>query len=930
MSFLFILYICSCSLFAAAAPETNKRRTVKVGVLNDPVFATIDKNGDWTGFDIECLIAISQKAGFNLEFVDSSQDPDFLGNLDAGIYDIVADIVMTPERIRKYSFTDTPIGNTNNTLSVSMDDDRWEYGNIEQISKMKIGVLTTYANNRDFRVWCGNHSVSPVITEYQNTKQMTAALLGHEIDGGVYSTINNAEYAAKIRTIMKFIPETFYYAFRKNDVNLKNKVDDAISQILVGNVNYLSDLRNRYEKQYEVNSLPFSAEEKQFIALHPVLTVAVLNDDEPFYYKSSNGSDRGIIPDYYTLAAKNTTLKFTYKKYPSQEEAVKAVKNGEADIVGLFSNGIILSQKYGLALTDSFYAVDNILLKKSGTKLDRIKTIAVVKRNSASLSDNVKKEFPNAICKTYETAKSCFEALKEGNADAVVIGHPSATWLMNQTNANAYNIIPIPYAADEFCGAVNSLDIVLCSILSKRFESSKGSFTGIVIKNTLPQSDWKTVISRIPPAWIIVIICILTSFVIGLTWTLVLLRKRQRERSAILMAQAETEKREIQMEAIQKNTEQQGRFFANVSHDMRTPLNAVLGFIRLAKQDSVPPEKKTEYLDKAESSGILMLDLINDTLTMSKASSGKLELHPAAVNSDSIGRTIITPIQTLAAEKHIAFSLDKSGYHSRTILADQLALQKIFLNILNNSVKYTPENGHIQVTVYDERKDNVISDTVFVIRDDGIGISSEFLPHVFEPFMQEKRPGYDSVGTGLGLSIVKQLVDLMGGKIEVQSKKDNGTTFTVRLHLAETKEKPVSHADSRENTARLSGKKVLLCEDNILNREIAVALLKDKGIVTVEAENGKAGVDKFTQSAENEFDVILMDLRMPVMGGIEAMQAIRALNRPDAKTIPVIAMTADAFESDVQQCLNAGMSAHVSKPIEPALLYQAIQKAIFK
>jgi len=220
-------------------------------------------------------------------------------------------------------------------------------------------------------------------------------------------------------------------------------------------------------------------------------------------------------------------------------------------------------------------------------------------------------------------------------------------------------------------------------------------------------------------------------------------------------------------------------------------------------------------------------------------------------------------------------------------------------------------------------------DSVLVVSDDGIGMSDEFMPHIFEPFAQERQKGYESVGTGLGLSIVKKLVDLMGGTITVKSEKGKGTAFTVRLHFEEAKDAAALEKVSNPlSNINLSGKRVLLCEDNALNREIAVAIIQDKGIIVETAENGEIGVQKFSASAAAEYDAILMDIRMPVMDGYEATRQIRAMNRPDAKAIPIIAMTADAFADDVQKCLQAGMNGHISKPIDPDRFYEILNENI--
>ena len=246
-------------------------------------------------------------------------------------------------------------------------------------------------------------------------------------------------------------------------------------------------------------------------------------------------------------------------------------------------------------------------------------------------------------------------------------------------------------------------------------------------------------------------------------------------------------------------------------------------------------------------------------------------------------------------------------------------------------MKYTPEGGSIWVTVKDVPGANADPDLVFSIRDNGIGMSKEFLSQLYEPFAQENQQGYEAYGVGLGLSIVKQLVELMGGSITVNSRKGEGTEFTVRMYLRETtdiqnRQSPTEHSPDE----KLSGRKMLLCEDNKLNREIACALLRQKGVEVITAENGKIGLECFAASKPGEFDAILMDIRMPVMDGITATQAIRELERADAQTVPIIAMTADAFAEDIERCLEAGMNAHLAKPIEPQMFYRALAEHLKK
>lgn len=372
------------------------------------------------------------------------------------------------------------------------------------------------------------------------------------------------------------------------------------------------------------------------------------------------------------------------------------------------------------------------------------------------------------------------------------------------------------------------------------------------------------------------------------------------------------------------------RFFSDISHDMRTPLNAIMGFSALAQRHDVSDEAKRDYLDKIESAGKLLLDLVNDTLTMSRANSGKLILQTVPVHTETLIDSIVAPLQLMAEQKQITLYLDRSGYRPRTIMADPLNVQKIFLNLLSNAVKYTPVGGHVWVTIYDDPAGEKSPDLVSIIKDDGIGISQKFISRIYEPFSQEQRKGYEGTGTGLGLAIVKQLVNLMAGTISIESVLQKGTAFTVRLPVEEVADGVTEGQAAAKSLAfpELKGKKILICEDNEMNREIVCEFLKIADIEADCAENGRSGCDLFSQSAPGEYAAILMDIRMPVMDGFEATKEIRRMERSDAKTIPIIAVTADVMTDSVQQCRNAGMDGYCSKPIEPYDLMAVLKKHI--
>lgn len=926
---LMVVSLFSVQSFPVYGESNFQHRTIKVGVLNNTTYAYQDEDGVWRGTDVECMIAIAEKTGFNLQFVDSAEDPDFLSNLEKGTYDILADIVPTKERQEKYLFTDEAIGSTVNLISVRAEDDRWDYGNVEQVSNMKIGILSTYANTQDFRKWCTTHEISPQIVEYANLNQMLQALSSQKIDGAVHSTPLDEQNRTKFRTVMKFLPESYYYAFRGDDVELKNAVDEALAQILSANPDYLVNLKNKYDTQFEFNNIPFSSAESTYIAAHPILKVAVVGDDAPYYSTTSKGKAEGILPDYYALIAEKMGCEFEYVEYPDNPTAVAAVSKGEADIMGLDSSGLITAYQKEITLTDKIYSVTNILLTTAGKNTADVHKIAVKERAIDGIRDAVVKEYPEAELKEYVSAEDCFVAMQNGEADAALMGMPSASWVINQVNSNGYSVIPISNVVSELSAGVRIDNQILCSIMNKCISATKGSFSGIATKDTLQATGWQTAISRIPPLLIISTVSVLFLLVIGLIWALIILHKRQQERAKVLTEQAEIKLQKIQVESMRENAEARNQFFANISHDMRTPLNAIMGFLHLARKDTLSSSQRNEYLDKAELSSSLLLDLINDTLTVSKMSSGKMVLHPEPCRTTALVEAVETPMKAAAEKKNITLTVDVAQMEDCYIQADKLNLEKIILNLLSNAVKYTQEGGHIWYTVIGQRGSGKQIAFTITVKDDGIGISDEFIQHIFEPFSQEKRPGYETIGTGLSLSIVKHLVELMGGTIQVTSQIDHGTEFVIHLSFEEADAKEGS-SDALSGTApiELEGKRILLCEDNVLNREIAVAILSDHGLLIDCAENGKDGLNKFIEHPQGTYQVILMDLRMPIMDGYEATRQIRQLDRRDAKQIPIIAMTADAFADDIQKCIDAGMNAHIAKPIDPEKLIEIIRSSV--
>jgi signal transduction histidine kinase/CheY-like chemotaxis protein/ligand-binding sensor protein len=373
-------------------------------------------------------------------------------------------------------------------------------------------------------------------------------------------------------------------------------------------------------------------------------------------------------------------------------------------------------------------------------------------------------------------------------------------------------------------------------------------------------------------------------------------------------------------------------FLSCMSHDIRTPLNGIIGMTYLAAKQDNPP-KTADCLAKIDASSKFLLGLINDILDMAKAESSRIELHPEPYPAEEFCAYLDAIFSPLLQEKRQRFVVDVRPAEGRTPLLDKLRFNQIAFNLLSNAVKYTPAGGIVTCRVWLRQLPGGRLQLRMNVIDNGIGISPEFQKILFDPFTQEGRSDTsENRGSGLGLAIARRMVERMGGTIGVESQVGKGTTFTVEMETDSVPETGSAAAEAAEekNYAPLRGARILLCEDHPLNQQIAKELLEARGMRVEIAGDGQVGADLFRRSREGYYSAILMDIRMPVMNGYEATAAIRAMDRPDAKTVPVFAMTADAFSDDVKKCLAAGMNGHIPKPVDPAALYGALKDAIAK
>lgn len=412
------------------------------------------------------------------------------------------------------------------------------------------------------------------------------------------------------------------------------------------------------------------------------------------------------------------------------------------------------------------------------------------------------------------------------------------------------------------------------------------------------------------------IMCIVISYVFSLliaTVFYLISSKKYRERQY----EAELEK---SAEQAKNANEAKTRFLFNMSHDIRTPMNAIVGFSGLLEKNLQNERKAKEYLEKIQSSGNLLLRIINQVLEMARIESGTAVLQLKAEDMDALFHRVNTVFEEDVRKKNLQYHAVLDVRH-HYVVCDQTKLQEIMLNIISNAIKYTPEGHSIYVEVHEAVSENPSKIRyIFSCEDTGIGMSEEYLPHIYEEFSREHSTTENKVpGTGLGLPIIKSMIELMGGSIQVESRQGIGTKFTIDLSFdIALKEEVYGSEDTIESSAihTIKGKRILLVEDNELNAEIAKTVLEDVGALITRAENGQQALELFKEKPAGTFDVILMDLMMPVMDGYTATRKIRELERSDAKTVPIIAMTANAFQEDAEKCIAVGMNAHLAKPLD--------------
>lgn len=903
------------------------RETVKVGFFAFDGYHMLDDNGNRSGYGYDFIRMISRYLDVEFEYVGYTNSWDDMADmLENGEVDLVTSAQATYERTEKFAFS-KPIGKSSAILTVKSDNEDiidFEYTTYDG---MKVGLLNGNSRNADLEEYAEENDFSYEPVYFELHTELEAALQNGEVDALLTSSLRKT---SDERILDSFAIHDFYAMFRKDDTELLDKINYAIDQLNATEGDWQSELENKYYTHYGNKHLSFTERETELISRYSgtgeKLVVSACLDKDPYAYEE-NGEAKGILFDYFDRLAKYIGVDYEIIIPADREEYMQWCDECKMDISldGRFLNAKQIEEKK--RTITPVYAVMRLALVTRRDFDGSIETLAVA---GAQGSFGIEKDIASGAEKvTYDSREAAMQAVFDGKADATVVYLYSAQKFVNQDNSGLltytmlgeptydYHIAITPRISHEFAGiftkAMYAMPDGLFEEIASQYTSYKAKKVDIV--------TWV----KIHPAYAIVI-CAVIFLIILLT---ILFYEKSRRNRILKKAIEKADKANIA----------KSEFLANVSHDIRTPMNAIVGISNLMEQEEGSSQKLREYIEKIRLSSQHLMGLITDVLDMSKIEANEVVLveEPFELTEQIEQASDIVCSQML--EKKHEFKLAYESVSHDRLIGNSSRLRRVLINVLSNAVKYTPEGGKIEFKIQElESYSPDAARYKFTIADNGVGMTHDILEHIFEPFARGEASVTNKVqGTGLGMPIVKSLVELMGGDIKVDSEPGCGTCVTVTVELKldraadEHEKREESHwQDKASERGDLAGRCFLCAEDNELNAEILEETLKACGADCVICRDGDELVERFESAREYEFDAILTDIQMPKMNGLDAARRIRKSVHKEGASIPIVAMTANAFTEDIKRSIDAGMDAHIAKPIDMTVLIKTLNKLLKK
>lgn len=897
-----------------------EQQVIRVGYMDYPGFIEEQSDGTYIGYAAEYLAKISEYTGFKYEYVygDGMSLLEMLKNEEI---DLFCSAQYTKERAEQYDYSSYPIGYTQGLLYTRKDNTRLGFEDFRLFDGMTVGIIQGNAMKELFLQYEKEHGFQSILKEYDTETEMLAALESGEIDSMCSEHLANHQ---GLSLLAKFGTDAYYFISYKNNPYI-SKIDYALQQIKT-DVDYETDLFHKYyDSSTAATTLQFTLEEREFIESSKPFIVGLNRDRAPFsIYDEKTGTFSGICVDVLDQIAKKSGLTFQYVPQETGVKTADMLESGEYDFIcGVERDNFVTSET--ITTTDAFLESPIVPVAKKGRTLDvESDLVAAIPSAFQALKKNLEMHYPHLQLVFYDSNRECLDAVKSGKADIFIQNTHILSLLLQEPKYENLAILPIEIMTEHTAIALpRSSKGFLVSVLNKSLSNiDAATISSSLINHTFAHPYRFTALDIMYKFRVqIIIITFLVMLCFALLIGFAIVRRRsemklQKQNELLVDAVAQADRANIA----------KSEFLSRMSHEIRTPMNAIVGFTKIIKNQELDAKKVNEYLSNIELSSKVLLNIINDVLDMSAIESNKLKI----ANTEFDMKKVLTGIYTIyypqCQSKGINFEMNVN-LENEILIGDSLRVNQILLNLVSNAYKFTDEGGTIKILAEESaRKDN-LAFLRMTISDTGCGMTQEMIERLFKPFEQENAETAKKYGgSGLGLSIAKNLVSLMQGAIRVESEKDKGTTFTVELPFEIGTYSTAEEAEVDQYD--FSGYKVLLAEDQELNAEIAMELLDFVHLKADWVENGQKALERFQKEAPGTYVCILMDVQMPVMDGYEAAKAIRALERADAKQIPIYAMTANAFTEDVSAALSAGMDGHIPKPIDTKVLYSSIQKII--
>lgn len=925
---LSLLLLLSAVLSVKAAAETAPAKVVRVGSFED-TFNYCNEKGARKGYGYELLQTLSGYTGWQFEYVTCDWS-DCFEKLKNGEIDIMGDISYTEDRAEEMLFSDEPMGEEKYYLYADLSRADISASDYKTLNGKKIGVLMGTEPEVMLTEWEEKHGIKTEHVNISNNEDVKQKLANHEID--CFVSLEESFWAELgISTITRVGKSGIYYALNKDRPDLKEELDNAMRALDEAAPFYTADLYKRY---FSLDYIPIlTGEEKAWLKGHGAIRMGFLTSDRGVStYDPATGEITGTITDYIQFAADclgNQELEFQLVGYDDKEAELNALKSGEIDMIFHFDQSPNLAEEYRVACTNTTWTSNMMAVTNqqhfNENKANRI----AVPQNKISLTRYLAFYYPQWEIVDCDTQEDAIKLVKDGQADCFITGVSSEA--KYSKNHGFYSVL-LPNPAKS-CFAVNSGNRSLLSILNKTIKAMPANMLTSSLAMYKSSARKVTLSEFIKDNFFMVLLVSSIAVAAILLTILKLLRKARKAEAAARKAANDTQELNAKLQIAVENAESanhaKSTFLFNMSHDIRTPMNAIIGYADLASRHSDDPAKLKNYMENIQVCGQNLLMLLNNVLDLARIENDKTEMEYSVSDVDKDFRNCIAMFRNQADSKGQTLTVTTHLLHPY-VYVDIPHLTEVCTNLVSNAVKYTGAGGTIRCDVTQKPGEKEgWCDTVVTVADNGIGMSQEFQKHIFEPFERERTSTISKVeGSGIGMGIVKKLVGLMGGTVAVESKIGVGSTFTVTIpcRIASEDETQAKRETNPSDQKCLCGTRILLTEDNDLNAEIATELLQEEGCTVDRAKDGVECVDMLEKAANGTYQLILMDIQMPVMNGYDAAKKIRRMDDPQKAGIPIIAMTANAFTEDRQVALDAGMNDHIAKPINMNVLVPTLRK----